>query len=216
MRPFLFPKWSNTIRPIATALLAGGLVYVVFLAVYGGSGKTTNVGYQPRQPVAFSHALHAGELGMDCRYCHTSVERAGHAAIPPTQTCMNCHAQIRAQSPRLLPVRDSHASGLPVEWVRVHDLPDYAYFNHSVHVNRGIGCVSCHGRVDKMEVVYQDQPLTMGWCLDCHRNPERHLRPVEAVTKMDYAPGEPQADVGRRLRDAHTINPPTDCSACHR
>jgi len=216
MRAFLFPKWANTIRPIATVLLAGGLVYVIFLAVYGGSGKTTNAGYQPAQPVPFSHALHAGELGMDCRYCHTSVERAAHAAIPPTQTCMNCHAQVRAQSPKLLPVRDSHASGLPVGWVRVHDLPDYAYFNHSVHVNRGIGCVSCHGRIDKMDVVYQDQPLTMGWCLDCHRNPERHLRPLDAVTKMDYAPGEPQAVAGQRLREAHSINPPTDCSACHR
>ncbi len=216
MRPFHFPQWTNTIRPVATALLAGGLIYVIFLAVYGGSGRTTNAGYQPVQPVPFSHALHAGELGMDCRYCHNTVERASVAAVPPTQTCMNCHGQIRAQAPTLLPVRESHATGLPVPWIRVHDLPDYAYFDHSVHLSRGIGCVSCHGRVDKMEVVYQAEPLTMGWCLDCHRNPERHLRPVEMVTRMDYAPNEPQEIIGARLREAHAIQPPTDCSACHR
>jgi hypothetical protein len=216
MRPFLFPKWTNTIRPVATLLLGGGLVYVVFLAVYGGSGKTTNVGYQPFQPVPFSHALHAGQMGMDCRYCHTTVERAGFAAVPPTQTCMNCHATVRAQSPKLTPIRESNATGLPVPWIKVHDLPDYAYFNHSAHVTRGIGCVSCHGRIDKMETVYQDQPLTMGWCLNCHRHPERYLRPVDMVTKMDYVPAEPQEVIGRRLQQERQIQPSTDCSTCHR
>ena len=216
MLPFLFPKWTNTIRPVVTALAAGGLVYVIFLAVYGGNGTTTNVGYQPVQPVPFSHALHAGQLGMDCRYCHNTVEHASKAAIPPTQTCMNCHGQIRAQAPTLTAVRESHATGMPVPWVRVHDLPDYAYFDHSVHVARGIGCVSCHGRVDKMEVVYQAMPLTMGWCLDCHRRPEKFLRPVDAITKMDYQPSEPQAVVGERLRAANHIQPSTDCSTCHR
>lgn len=216
MRPFLFPRWTNTIRPVATLLLAGGLVYVIFLAVYGGSGKTTNVGYRPAQPVPFSHALHAGELGMDCRYCHNTIEQAAFAAVPPTQTCMNCHTNIRATSPKLLPVRESYATGMPIPWVKVHDLPDYAYFNHSAHVNRGVGCVSCHGRIDKMETVYQSQPLTMSWCLDCHRRPERFLRPVEMVTKMDYVPNEPQEIVGRRLREESAIRPSTDCSTCHR
>ncbi len=216
MPSYLFPKWTNSIRPLATVLLGGGLLYVVVLAVYGLSGRTTNVGYQPSQPVAYSHALHAGDLGIDCRYCHNTVEKAGYAAVPPTQTCMNCHYQIRAQSPKLLPVRESFASGLPIPWVKVHDLPDFAYFNHSVHVTRGVGCVSCHGRVDKMEVVYQAQPLTMGWCLDCHRRPEKHLRPVEAVTQMDYRPGGDQLTEGRRLRRLNDINPSTDCYTCHR
>ena len=216
MPGYLFPKWTNTVRPLATALLGGGLIYIVVLAAYGLSGRTTNVGYQPTQPVAYSHALHAGDLGIDCRYCHTTVEKAGFAAIPPTQTCMNCHYQIRSQSPKLLPVRESFASGLPIPWVKVHDLPDFAYFNHSAHVTRGVGCVSCHGRVDKMEVVYQAEPLTMGWCLDCHRHPEKHLRPVEAVTQMDYVPGEDQLTVGRRLRRLNDINPSTDCYTCHR
>jgi hypothetical protein len=216
MRSFVFPKWANTIRPLVTLLLVGGLVYVVVLAVYGLSGKNTNVGYQPAQPVPYSHALHAGELGMDCRYCHSTVERAGFAAIPPTQVCMNCHKQIRAQSPSLLPVRESYATGTPVPWTQVHDLPDYAYFDHSAHVQRGVGCVSCHGRIDKMDVVYQASPLTMGWCLDCHRNPEKVLRPVDQVTNMAWTPAEDQVIQGQRLRETHSINPPTDCSTCHR
>jgi hypothetical protein len=129
---------------------------------------------------------------------------------------MNCHSSVRAASPKLLPIRESNASGLPVPWVRVHDLPDYAYFNHSAHVGRGVGCASCHGRIDKMETVYQAQPLTMGWCLDCHRHPERFLRPIDMITRMDYAPAEPQEVVGRRLLEANGIQPSTDCSTCHR
>lgn len=216
MRSFIFPKWTNTIRPLVTVLVAGGLLYVVTLAIYGLAGKNTNVGYQPVQPVPYSHALHAGELGMDCRYCHSTVEKAGFAAIPPTQVCMNCHKQIRAESPKLLPIRESYATGMPVPWVRVHDLPDYAYFDHSAHVSRGVGCVSCHGRVDKMDVVSQESPLTMSWCLDCHRHPERALRPVDQVTNMTWVPGEDQNTVGTRLREANNIHPSTDCSTCHR
>ena len=216
MRPFLFPRWTNTIRPVVTLLVAGGLVYVIFLAAYGGSGRTTNVGYEPVQPVPYSHALHAGDLGMDCRYCHSTVERTAHAVLPPTQTCMNCHASIRTQSPALLPVRESYATGMPIPWVRVHDLPDYAYFNHSVHVARGIGCVTCHGRIDTMDRVHQVQPLTMGWCLDCHRHPEQYLRPPDMVTKMDWVPNEPQEVLGRRLMETNHIHPSTDCSTCHR
>jgi hypothetical protein len=216
MRSFLFPEWTNTIRPVATVLVVGGIVYVIVLTAFGLSGKTTNPGYEPAQPVPFSHKLHAGELGMDCRYCHTTVEQTAFAALPPTQTCMNCHATIRTKSEKLQPIRDSYATGMPVPWVKVHDLPDYVYFDHSAHVRRGIGCVSCHGRVDEMEVVYQAEPLTMGWCLDCHRHPERALRPVDAVTRMDWVAPQGQAATGREIRKERGIAPPTECSSCHR
>jgi hypothetical protein len=174
------------------------------------------VGYQPIQPVPYSHALHVSRLGVECRYCHNTVESAAFAAIPPAQTCMNCHATVRTEAERLIPIRESLATGLPVEWVRVHDLPDYVYFDHSAHVTRGIGCVSCHGRVDTMEVVYQAEPLSMGWCLDCHRAPEHHLRPLEYVTELDWLPAEDQEALGLRLAEAANINPPTDCNGCHR
>lgn len=214
---FYFPKWVDRLRDVLGAILLGVLpVYLVLLVWYGFSPKTTDVGYQPQQPVPFSHKLHAGDMGMDCRYCHTTVELAAKAAVPPTQTCMNCHAKIRAASPKLVPVRESYATGVPVPWVKVHDLPDYAYFNHSAHVTRGVGCVECHGRIDKMEVVQQFAPLGMGWCLDCHRNPEPRLRPKELVTKMDWQPTEDRLTLGRRLREAYNINPSQDCSTCHR
>jgi menaquinone reductase, multiheme cytochrome c subunit len=213
---FIFPKWINLLRPILAASLVLVPAYLVVLIAYGASPETTAVGYQPVQPVPYSHALHAGKLGIDCRYCHTTVEVAAHAALPPTQVCMNCHAKVRATSPKLLPIRESYASGLPVPWVRVHDLPDYVYFSHSAHVRRGVGCVECHGRVDTMEVVTQVQRLSMGWCLDCHRNPERHLRPPGMVTKMDWvAPEDPEV-VGRQLRQQYDINPSTECWTCHR
>jgi hypothetical protein len=213
---FPFPKWTNTLRPALAVGLVGIPLYLIILIAYGTSAGTTAVGYMPVQPVPYSHELHAGQLGIDCRYCHTTVEEAAHAAIPPTQTCMNCHQKIRAEAPTLLPVRESFATGMPVPWVRVHDLPDYVYFNHSAHVRRGIGCVSCHGRIDKMVEVAQDQPLTMGWCLDCHRQPEKHLRPVEFVTKLDWVPSEDQLTMGRRLKEQNNINPSTDCWTCHR
>jgi hypothetical protein len=216
---FVFPKWVDGLRPVlGLVFLVLGPAYTVFLVWYGLSPQTVAVGYQPEQPVPYSHALHAGELGMDCRYCHNTVETAAYAAIPPTRTCMNCHGKIRAESPKLLPVRESYSSGLPVPWIKVHDLPDYVYFDHSAHVARGVGCVECHGRVDKMEEVYQVEPLSMGWCLDCHRNPEPHLRPPEYVTAMDWAPqdGESRETLGRRLREQHDIDPSTDCSTCHR
>jgi menaquinone reductase, multiheme cytochrome c subunit len=216
MRAYVFPRWTNAIRPLATLLLAGGLVYVVVLAAEGLSGKTTNVGYQPVQPVPYSHSLHAGDLGIDCRYCHNTVDRAAFAAVPPTQTCMNCHALIRTQSPKLLPVRQSYLAGTSIPWVKVHDLPDFAYFNHSAHVTRGVGCVSCHGRVDKMDTVYQAEPLTMSWCLNCHRHPEQFLRPLDQVTNMNWVPPEDQDTLGRRLCETGGIRPSTDCSTCHR
>jgi hypothetical protein len=214
---FLFPKWVDELKPLLGAIGLGLPVVLTFLVWYGGSPATTDVGYAPAQPVPYSHLLHAGQMGIDCRYCHTTVEVAAHAAIPPTQTCMNCHTNIRGTSPKLLPVRESNATGMPVPWVRVHDLPDYVYFNHSAHVRRGVGCVECHDRVDKMDVVYQAKKLSMGWCLDCHRNPDAHLRPPELVTKMDWPPaGTDRLEVGRHVRAQYKLNPSEDCSTCHR
>jgi len=216
MDRFVFPGWINKLILLLPFLLIGGGLYVVVLVALAGSPSTTDVGYAPEQPVPYSHALHAGKLGIDCRYCHTTAADAAHAAIPPTQTCINCHERIRSDSPRLTLVRESYATGESLEWKRIHDLPDFAYFNHSAHINAGIGCISCHGRVDRMDVVYQAEPLSMGWCLDCHRNPEKHLRPVEAVTDMNWTPPEDQLSFGRRLRETHNINPSTDCGTCHR
>ncbi len=211
----IFPKWTNKLRSLLGAGAAGGAVFVVVLFAYGASPKTLNAGYAPAQPVPYSHALHAGQLGIDCRYCHTTVERAPFAALPPAATCMNCHARIRTESPKLALVRESYESGKPIPWVKVHDLPDYVYFDHSVHVTRGIGCVSCHGRVDRMDVVAQKAPLSMGWCLDCHRHPERHLRPKDKITDMAWR-AEDQEALGRRLKAEYGVNPPTSCSTCHR
>lgn len=193
-------------------------MYVGSLILFGFSPQATDVGYQPQQPVPYSHALHPGKLGIDCRYCHTTVESSSQASVPPTQTCIGCHTNIRSTSPLLEVVRQSAKDGLPVKWVRVHDLPDYAYFNHSAHVRRGVGCVECHGRVDRMDVVYQDQMLSMQWCLDCHRNPDARIRPPEFVTQMDWQPpdGEDRAAYGAKLRKQNNINPSTDCSTCHR
>ena len=213
---FTFPRWLNIARPAIAIGALGGLLYAVLVVYLGGNPKTTDVGYRPEQPVPYSHALHVGQLGMDCRYCHNTVEVAAKAAIPPTQTCMNCHSMVRTTSEKLTPIRQSYATGMPVEWIRVHDLPDYVYFNHSAHVRRGVGCVECHGRIDTMEVVYQAKPLSMGWCLDCHRNPEAHLRPEAFITKLDWVPDEDQAVLGARLAEMNGINPPTDCNACHR
>ena len=194
-------------------------LYLVGVLYYAGSPQTTDVGYSPRQPVPFSHAQHAGQLGIDCRYCHNTVETAAWAAVPPTATCMNCHALIAADSDDLLPVRQSAASGKPVPWVRIHHLPDYAYFDHSVHVSRGVGCVSCHGRIDTMQQVHQVATLSMGWCLDCHRNPGPHLRPPEFITAMDdWTAGEDPEVLRGRLLKLYNIpgKASTDCSTCHR
>jgi hypothetical protein len=213
---FVFPKWTWILRPGIAFAVVGGLLFATVIVTFGFSPDSTDVGYAPEQPVPYSHAIHVGQLGVDCRYCHNTVERAASAAIPPTQTCMNCHSAIRTNSEKLIPIKESYATGMPVEWVRVHDLPDYVYFDHSAHVRRGVGCVSCHGRVDTMEVVYQVEPLSMGWCLDCHRNPERHLRPVEFVTTLDWVPEEDQLVLGQRIREQNNINPRVDCNTCHR
>lgn len=216
MSRFVFPRWTNKTPMLAGAVLGGAPVYLTFLIWFGFSPKTLDVGYMPEQPVPYNHALHAGELGMDCRYCHNTVEKTAGAAVPPAETCMNCHQRVKAESPKLEPIRESYKTGKAVEWVKVHDISDFAYFNHSAHVTRGVGCVSCHGRVDKMVEVYQEEPLSMGWCLDCHRNPEPHLRPPEEVTNMNWEPPEDAATYGKRLREQRNINPPEDCSTCHR
>ena len=206
------PALIAVIAGIGGLAAAGGITYYF-------SPKFTDVGYQPEQPVAFSHKLHAGELGLDCRYCHNTVEEAAHAAIPSTSTCMNCHKYVKADSDELALIRDSYAEDKPIPWVRVHMLPDYAFFNHSVHVAAGVGCASCHGRVDQMEVVRQEEPLSMAWCLDCHRNPEPNLRPKgrDLVTKMDYVPGhEPWCDPAADPARGCEVIPPEHCSGCHR
>jgi hypothetical protein len=210
----IFPRTLNYL-PLVGALgaaVAGGTV--VFIFWYFFSPKNLQVGYEPEQPVQYSHALHAGDLGMDCRYCHASVESSQEAMVPPTATCMGCHAVVRTDSPLLQPVRDSWENGTPIPWVRVHKVPEHAYFDHSVHLAAGVGCVSCHGRVDQMEVVGVRQPLAMGWCLECHRDPEPHLRPRHLVTDMDWERGEPEDDA--LIADVSTLNPPEHCSGCHR
>jgi len=216
MPRFIFPEWTETLKRWIHLLVLGAPVYLVALIAYGVTPEAIRIGYQPDQPVPYSHALHAGRLGIDCRYCHTTVETAAFAAVPPTQTCMNCHAKVRVASAKLLLVRESYATGLPVPWVKVHDLPGFAYFNHSAHVTRGVGCVECHGRVDTMEVVTQVHRLSMGWCLDCHRDPASHLRPPELVTKMDWVAPEDPKVYGRRLMKKYGINPSTQCWTCHR
>jgi hypothetical protein len=169
-----------------------------------------------QQPVPFSHAHHVGGLGIDCRYCHTSVDKSAYAGIPPTKTCMNCHSQIWAQSPTLEPVRESLKSGRSLEWTRVHDLPDYAFFNHSAHVNKGVGCSTCHGRVDQMPLVWQEKSLQMEWCLECHRQPQKYVRPLSEVYNIAYEPPADQLDLGARLVKEYRINTRTSCSTCHR
>jgi hypothetical protein len=176
------------------------------------------VGYAPIQPVPFQHSLHVDQLGMDCRYCHTYVDRSEHSNVPDTQTCMNCHSQVQTDSPALALVRESYQTGEPIPWVRIHKTPDYVYFNHAVHVNRGISCVSCHGRVDQMDVVYHSETLSMGFCLDCHRNPEEHIRPPEEVYNLAWEPRDPEAYAEQAEEFVHDwkVYPPQSCSGCHR
>ncbi len=209
----IFPKWTNYIPTIGLIKAMIGLPLLVSCAWYYFSPMNTDVGYAPHQPVPYSHKLHAGLMGMDCRYCHQNVEKGPLATIPTTQTCMNCHSQIKLDSDVLQPVREAMVSDQPIEWIKVHMLPDYSYFSHAAHVNAGVGCVSCHGRVDQMEIVRQEQPLSMGWCLECHRAPENHLRPKDEVTNMEY---EHDMKVALKIKEEKNINPPTHCSACHR
>ncbi len=226
----MFPRWTNKLPLLLAGVAVVGSLYGALLVAYGASTTATDVGYAPRQPIPYSHALHVGELGLDCRYCHNTVEQAAHAAIPPTQTCINCHSKehgIRQDSAKLTPLHEAfygsarQPPGMPLAWVRVHDLPDYVYFNHSAHVNRGVGCMECHGRVDRMEVVYQAEPLSMSWCLECHRNPAPRLRPLDEITNTTWSPpaGDAAAEFGRNMVQMYNIRSSeylTSCSTCHR
>lgn len=210
----IFPKWANE---VPRRILLGLIILVTALVAgvwYYFSPEYTDVGYAPEQPVPYSHQVHAGKLGLDCQYCHSEVFNSKQANLPPTQTCMNCHEQVLTDSENLAKIRQSWETGEPVEWVRVHNLPDYAYFNHAAHVNVGVGCETCHGRVDRMEVVFQKEPLSMSWCMDCHRNPEQYVRPVEEVTTMGFQ-ADNQVEMGRDLVAKHNIQPPTYCQSCH-
>ena len=218
--PQVFHRSTNTISWFSIALAAIAVGVFFFAAEQlQRSPYTSWRGVARTQPVPFSHQHHVGGLGIDCRYCHTSVETSNFAGIPPTATCMNCHKQIWADSVYLEPVRASFRTGKPIEWIRVHDLPDYAYFNHSIHVNKGVGCSTCHGRVDTMPLTYQVESLQMEWCLTCHRAPERFVRPREKVFSMDWQPPANQIEEGRKLvKQYHIANPGviTSCSTCHR
>jgi hypothetical protein len=215
----LFPKSANKL-PLQILIFLGLTVGIVSAGItYYATPKYTRVGYAPDQPVPFSHALHSGQLGLDCRYCHSNVEKSGHSNVPTAQTCMNCHNQIKTDSPLLAPVRESYASGNPVPWVKIHQAPDYVYFNHAVHVARGVSCVECHGQINEMEVVHHAKPLSMGWCLECHREPEKVLRDPALVTNLDWKHpegAEGQLEQGKKFVHDWNVQPPQSCSGCHR
>src|SRR5258706_2023528 len=221
---------------ISRFTIFGALFMVAALGWLGDlmqrSAYVNYMGVAQLQPVPFSHQHHAGSLGIDCRYCHTSVETAGFAAVPPTKTCMNCHSQIWTGAPMLEPVRESFRTGKSMQWTRVNDLPDFVYFDHSIHVNKGVGCDSCHGPVDKMPLMYQAESLQMEWCLNCHRAPDKFLRPKDQVFNMRYEqPSEEkpldvngkhytdQRELGKDLIHLYGVRSPKDitsCSTCHR
>lgn len=218
----IFGKGSNSIaRVTLLAVFFGffafwGLVYGVYRSPY-----TTNVNVPLAQPVPFSHQHHAAGLGIDCRYCHTSVEKSSFAGLPPTETCMTCHSQVWKDAPVLAPVRQSLATQQPLEWTRVNQLPDFVFFNHSIHVQKGIGCSTCHGAVDQMPITWKGASLYMRWCLDCHEAPEKHLRPKEEIYNMQWTPPADQAERGRKLAEEYGISGTRleqlrDCGMCHR
>jgi hypothetical protein len=211
----IFPRWTLKLPPLIAAAATLGAPGAIFGIWYYFSPRHTDVGYQPKQPVPYSHKLHAGDLGMDCRYCHANVEKSAVAMVPPTATCMNCHTWVKKESAALEPIRKSWADGSPVEWVRIHKVPDYAFFDHSAHLAAGVGCSTCHGRVDQMVKMHQAEPLSMGWCLDCHRNPQPNLRPKDQVTNMAWQP-RPAEVAQNDPAVLHDVNPPQNCSGCHR
>ncbi len=215
----IFHRSTNTLARVS---LFGGVFIVAaavgVFALLDRSSYNTGEGVVLEQPVPFSHDHHTAALGIACVYCHTSAEEAAFAGIPPTATCMNCHNLIWADSPMLEPVRESWRTGEPIRWVRVHDLPDYVYFNHSIHIAKGIGCESCHGRVDRMPLIMKTESLQMEWCLDCHRNPAAHVRPRAEVQTMGWTPPDPErapADAAA-LVERYAIRSLDDCSVCHR
>jgi hypothetical protein len=215
--PQIFHRSANTLSKLS---LAGLLIVVasgiLFAMILGRSSYVTRAHEFVEQPVQFSHRHHVLDDGIDCRYCHTSVETSSFAGIPPTKTCMNCHSQIWATAPILEPVRASFRDDRPIRWIRVHDLPDFVYFNHSVHVKKGMGCETCHGRIDEMPLTLQENTLQMDWCLNCHRNPENYVRPRSEIYTMGYKPPVPQSVIGPQLVKEYGIRGNTSCSTCHR
>jgi len=215
--PQIFHRSANTLSKVSLAgilLLVGGLIGLAMLL--GRSSYVTRAQEYVEQPVQFSHLHHVLDDGIDCRYCHTSVETSSFAGIPPTKTCMNCHSQIWQSAPILEPVRASFREDKPMTWIRVHDLPDFVYFNHSIHVKKGMGCETCHGRIDQMPLTKQQNSLHMEWCTNCHRNPQDYVRPREEVFTMGYRPLKAQSELGPELVAKYNIKPSTDCSTCHR
>jgi hypothetical protein len=213
----IFHPSTNTISRVSifgAVFILAALLWL--LAAINRSPYVTQAEVVRTQPVPFSHKHHVQGLGLDCRYCHTTVEEAAFAGIPSTKTCMTCHAQIWAESPMLEPVRDSYRTGKPLLWTRVHDLPDFSYFDHSIHVKQGIGCETCHGRVDTMPLTWQVHSLQMEWCLECHRAPERFVRPREQVFQMGWEASPSQAILGQQLAHEYHLQKLTNCSICHR
>lgn len=213
----IFHPSTNTISKVS---IFGGIGFVIALVLalvaLNRSAYVSEVGVARAQPVPFSHKHHVADDGIDCRYCHTSVEQSSFAGVPSTKICMNCHTQIWADSPALAPVRESFRTGRSIEWTRVYNLPGFVYFDHSIHVNKGVGCATCHGRVDQMPLTWRVTTLHMDWCLECHRAPERFVRPREHVFSMEYKPPDDQLALGHRLIKEYNINPLTSCSTCHR
>jgi hypothetical protein len=213
----IFHPSTNTISKVT---IFGGVAIVIglalLLAALSRSSYVSEVGVARAQPVPFSHQHHVADDGIDCRYCHTSVENSSFAGIPSTKICMNCHTQIWPESAALAPVRESFRTGQSIQWTRVYNLPGFVYFDHGIHLHKGVGCDTCHGRVDQMPLTWKASTLHMDWCLECHRNPERYVRPREDVFKMDYRPPVDQLALGIRLVKEYDIQAPTSCSTCHR
>ena len=215
--PQIFHRSANTLSKVSIfglLALVGGLILLAI--VLARSSYVTRQQIFVEQPLQFSHMHHVTDDGIDCRYCHTSVETSSFAGIPPTKTCMNCHAVLFANAAFLEPVRTSFRENKPLHWVRVHDLPDFVYFNHSIHIKKGVGCETCHGRIDQMPLTYQQNSLLMEWCIDCHKNPAPNLRPRSEITTMGYRPAVDQSILGPQLMKAYNVNPPISCSTCHR
>jgi len=219
----IFPKWTN--RLPLMVIFGGGLVATAVVAGtwYYATPKYTRVGYEPIQPVGFPHSVHVDQLGLDCRYCHSAVEKSWFSNIPASSTCMNCHNQVLKDDPKLALIRESAATGKPVPWIQIHKTPDYVYFNHSVHVTRGISCVECHGQINKMDEVQHAKPLSMSFCLDCHRDPAARIRPTDKVTDLNWkwsddpvVNAQKQASEGKALVEHLQVESLQNCSACHR
>ena len=215
--PQLFPRSANALARgsivvgVAVAAIAGGALWVV-----AHSGMVTRQGIVLEQPVPFSHDHHVGQIGIDCRYCHTAVETSATAGIPPTATCMNCHNQLWTNAAILEPVRASYRTKQPLRWSKVNDLPDFVMFNHSIHVAKGVACVTCHGQVDKMPLMYQAESLQMEWCLSCHKDPVKFIRPRDQVTNVAWTPPANLETLQHELAAHYNVTARTNCSTCHR